>query len=66
MPTGVVKWFSDEKGFGFIVPDDGGNDIFVHARAAEGFSLCKGDAIEFDVVLHDGRREAASLRFPVK
>jgi CspA family cold shock protein len=50
---GTVKWFNDQKGFGFITPEDGSKDCFVHHSAiqAEGFrTLAEGDRVEFDVV----------------
>jgi CspA family cold shock protein len=52
MPTGKVKWFNDQKGFGFITPDDGGKDLFVHHTAIEatGFkTLAEDQAVEFEV-----------------
>ena len=52
MATGTVKWFSDEKGYGFITPADGGKDLFVHHTgiAGEGFkTLAEGATVEFEV-----------------
>ena len=50
--TGTVKWFNDSKGFGFITPDDGGNDVFVHHTSidSEGFRTLREDqAVEFEI-----------------
>jgi len=52
MPTGTVKWFNGQKGFGFIQPSDGGNDVFVHISAVEraGLSgLAEGQKVEFEI-----------------
>jgi len=61
MVNGKVKWFNDAKGFGFITPDDGSKDVFVHHSAIEmqGFkTLTEGQAVEFTIV--DGQKGPAA------
>ena len=48
MSNGTVKFFNDGKGFGFITPDDGGRDVFVHVNGLNGGSLSEGDKVSFD------------------
>lgn len=66
MPTGAVKWFNTKKGFGFIVPDDGGKDIFVHISAVEQSGLGglnDGQKLSFELAPdRQGRMTAVNLR----
>lgn len=65
MATGTVKWFNAQKGFGFIQPSAGGNDVFVHISAVEraGLStLTEGQKVSYDVVNERGKNAAGNLR----
>lgn len=64
MPRGKVKWFNDAKGYGFIEPDGGGNDVFVHFSSiqAEGFrTLSEGQEVEFELQNGDKGLYAANV-----
>jgi CspA family cold shock protein len=61
---GKVKWFNDQKGYGFIAKEDGSGDVFVHFSSikSEGFkSLAEGDSVEFEVVDSDKGPKAANV-----
>jgi len=63
--TGIVKWFNATKCFGFIQPDDGGKDVFVHISAVEkaGFTgLAEGAKISYEVISDRGKQAAGNLR----
>lgn len=65
MATGSVKWFNDAKGFGFITPDEGGDDLFAHFSAivATGYkSLKEGDKVTFDVTEGPKGKQASNIQ----
>jgi CspA family cold shock protein len=65
MPTGTVKWFNAQKGFGFIQPEGGGKDVFVHITAVQAAGLNgldEGQRVTFEVVRDRGKEAAANLR----
>ena len=66
MPTGTVKWFNVSKGYGFIEPDDGGKDAFVHISAVQEAGMQQlqdGQKVEFELVPgRDGRQAVGSLK----
>ena len=65
MATGTLKWFNGQKGFGFIQPDSGGKDVFVHISAVEKAglgSLNEGDKVSYEVVANRGKESAENLR----
>ncbi|MFC7698274.1 cold-shock protein [Bradyrhizobium sp. GCM10028915] len=65
MAMGTVKWFNPTKGYGFIQPDNGGKDVFVHISAVEKVglsSLNEGAKVSFDVVNNRGKDSAENLR----
>ena len=64
MPLGVVKWFGEGKGYGFIVPDEGGKDVFVHStgiKGAAGQSLKEGQRVEFEIIQGEKGPQAANV-----
>ena len=65
MASGTIKWFNAQKGYGFIQPDDGSKDVFVHISAVEraGLStLNEGQHVEYEIVSNRGRSSAENLK----
>ena len=64
MPTGTVKWFNNAKGYGFIVPEEGGEDLFAHFSAVnmDGYkTLSAGDQVQFEVTVGDKGPQATDI-----
>ncbi len=65
MATGTVKWFNTEKGFGFIQPENGGKDVFVHITAVQAAGLRglnEGQRVSYEVQMERGKEAAGSLK----
>ncbi len=63
MNNGTVKFFNDSKGFGFITPDDGGKDVFVHVNGLDGITINEGDKVTYEV--EEGRKGLNAVRVNV-
>ena len=65
MATGTVKWFNTTKGYGFIMPQDGGKDVFVHITAVQAAGLRglnEGQAVEYEVTVERGKQAATNIK----
>jgi CspA family cold shock protein len=65
MATGTVKWFNATKGYGFIMPQEGGKDVFVHITAVQAAGLRgldEGQRVDYDVVMERGKAAASNLK----
>ena len=65
MATGIVKWFNPTKGYGFIQPEQGGSDVFVHISAVERAGIAflnEGQRVSYDLATNKGKTSAANLK----
>ncbi len=65
MATGTVKWFNMEKGYGFITPQEGGKDVFLHITAVQAAglkSLTEGDKVSYDIITERGKQAASNIK----
>ncbi len=65
MATGIVKWFNPTKGYGFVAPEQGGNDVFIHITALENAglqTLNEGQRISYELVTNKGKTSAESIK----